>query len=293
MEKNMSTLEFIQQVASGDSAAAKENLSNMISKVAFDALDNKRQDVAKSVFGVEEEVVEEEVLDELEKKTLSNYITKSAGSYGYHMRTGDLKKASKRFDSATLAQKKIVKKDIKEEVEDLEEGKVDPQVAHKILTDHGGVDTDHYALGMSHVVGRIDAARKAGYKPSPSPTGRGRGAQVTMHLQKQAANEEVVNEESLTAGKKLLYKFGEGQHTAKIYHDKDVNEFQVHMYRDGKHMGEGPVSYHDDKDDAKNTAFASIAHMNKTLVPNDNDKGYGSKASKSILDKVKAGMKVK
>lgn len=137
----MDTINFINQVASGDSAAAKETINDLISKAAFEALDLKKKEIAGTVFNSSEPVVEE----------------------------------------------------------------------------------------------------------------------------------EYVAENSLTAGKRLVYKFGTGTHTARIYHDKDVNEYQVHMYKDGKHMGEDPVSYHDDKDDAKNTAFASIKHMNDKLT-NENSK---------------------
>lgn len=66
--------------------------------------------------------------------------------------------------------------------------------------------------------------------------------------------EGVVNEESLTAGKRLISKHGDGVHTAKVYHDKDYNEYQAHFYKHGKHMGEGPVYYTDDKKEAQDNA---------------------------------------
>lgn len=75
-------------------------------------------------------------------------------------------------------------------------------------------------------------------------------------------NEEV---EGLDEAKKLVGTHGEGVHTAKVYHDKDWNEYQVHYYKHGKHMGEGPVSYHgNDKQDAHDTAKAGIKHMDAT-----------------------------
>lgn len=39
----MDTIDFINQVASGDSAAAKETINDIISKAAFEALDLKRK----------------------------------------------------------------------------------------------------------------------------------------------------------------------------------------------------------------------------------------------------------
>lgn len=72
-----------------------------------------------------------------------------------------------------------------------------------------------------------------------------------------------VVEEGLTTGKRLVSKHGVGgTHEARVYKDPEYNEFQVHFYKGGKHMGEGPVSYHDDKADAQGTADAEIGRMN-------------------------------
>lgn len=60
---------------------------------------------------------------------------------------------------------------------------------------------------------------------------------------------------SPTAGTKLVSKHeGKDGYHAEIRHNKDWGEYQVHHYHNGKHLGEGPVSYHDDKADAKETA---------------------------------------
>jgi len=183
----MSVEQFIKQIAAGQTSDATETLTNVLSNLAFEALDNKKQEVAHNIFNFP--VVEEETLTELDKSTLSNYITKSAGSYGYNMRTGELKKAAKRLSGSFTAQKKIIAK-------------------------------------------------------------------------QGQTNEEALSEASLTAGKRLVHKVGEGIHTAKVYHDKDYNEYQAHFYKNGKHMGEGPVSYHDDKEDAINSVNAGLEHMN-------------------------------
>lgn len=69
---------------------------------------------------------------------------------------------------------------------------------------------------------------------------------------------EEVNEakaESPIKGTRLISKHeGKDGHHAEVRHNPDYNEFQVHHYENGKHMGEGPVSYHDTKADAKETA---------------------------------------
>jgi len=94
---------------------------------------------------------------------------------------------------------------------------------------------------------------------------------IKTKMAKFAKNEsmeeiEQVDEESLTAGKRLISKHGEGSHTARVYKDTEYNEYQVHHYKDGKHMGEGPVSYHDDKEDAEATAKQSIKRGMKEEV---------------------------
>lgn len=61
--------------------------------------------------------------------------------------------------------------------------------------------------------------------------------------------------ESPIKGTRLISKHeGKDGHHAEVRHNSEYNEFQVHHYENGKHMGEGPVSYHDTKADAKETA---------------------------------------
>jgi hypothetical protein len=97
-----------------------------------------------------------------------------------------------------------------------------------------------------------------------------------------------LDEESLTAGKRLISKHGEGTHTAKVYKDTDYDEYQVHHYKDGKHMGEGPVSYHDDKDDAQSTAEISLRQRLKEEMEL-NERSYSAKAARSGKDIGKPG----
>jgi len=96
-----------------------------------------------------------------------------------------------------------------------------------------------------------------------------------------------IGEESLTAGKRLISKHGEGAHTARVYKDTEYNEYQVHHYKDGKHMGEGPVSYHSDKEDAESTAKASLKQrmaMKEELEINE----ASNDLTKISTDKLKA-----
>lgn len=59
---------------------------------------------------------------------------------------------------------------------------------------------------------------------------------------------------------------GEGPHHAVVKRDAEWNEYQVHFYKDGKHMGEGPVSHHDEKADAQSTAEHEVKRMNAKAV---------------------------
>ena len=68
----METSQFIDQLAAGEAAKAKDTLSDMLSAKAFDALESRKIEIAKAAFGGieqenenenEEEQVDIEVLD--------------------------------------------------------------------------------------------------------------------------------------------------------------------------------------------------------------------------------------
>ena len=66
---------------------------------------------------------------------------------------------------------------------------------------------------------------------------------------------EEAREESPTKGTRLVSKHeGQNGHHAEVRFNKDWDEYSAHHYHNGKHLGEGPVSYHDNKNDAKDTA---------------------------------------
>ena len=53
---------FIDQIATGDAVGAKETMSDMLSAKAFEALDARKQELASTLFGgqQQEETVEQE-----------------------------------------------------------------------------------------------------------------------------------------------------------------------------------------------------------------------------------------
>jgi len=56
----MTTRQFIDQLAAGESALAKETLENIISGKAFEALDAYKKEMAAGIFGGQPEEIETE-----------------------------------------------------------------------------------------------------------------------------------------------------------------------------------------------------------------------------------------
>jgi len=58
----MELQDIINNIAAGDSAAAKEGIENVLSAKAFDALQGRKQEIASTLFGGKEQG-DEEVTD--------------------------------------------------------------------------------------------------------------------------------------------------------------------------------------------------------------------------------------
>jgi hypothetical protein len=58
----MELKDIINNIAAGDSAAAKEGIENVLSAKAFDALQGRKQEIASTLFGGKEQN-DEEVTD--------------------------------------------------------------------------------------------------------------------------------------------------------------------------------------------------------------------------------------
>ncbi len=65
----MTTETFINQLASGQAADAKETLADLLSARAFEALDARKQELATSLFGGQQEQPEVEVQDTEDTET--------------------------------------------------------------------------------------------------------------------------------------------------------------------------------------------------------------------------------
>lgn len=57
----MDISQFIDNVVAGNAAAAKENLNDILSARAFEAIDGQKKELAKSLFGGNSEESESEV----------------------------------------------------------------------------------------------------------------------------------------------------------------------------------------------------------------------------------------
>jgi hypothetical protein len=69
-------------------------------------------------------------------------------------------------------------------------------------------------------------------------------------------------QESPTKGTKKVASYGDQSRSAEVRYNPEYQEYSVHHYKNGSHMGEGPVSYHGgDKEDAHNTAKHSLKNM--------------------------------
>jgi hypothetical protein len=82
---------------------------------------------------------------------------------------------------------------------------------------------------------------------------------------------EEVNEakaESPIKGTRLISKHeGKDGHHAEVRFSPDWNEYSVHHYENGKHMGEGPVSYHGEGKEGREDATSTAEHEVKNYRP--------------------------
>jgi hypothetical protein len=87
------------------------------------------------------------------------------------------------------------------------------------------------------------------------------GTEYTKKAPKKPVEESI---EQVDEAMRIVSKHGvgTGEHHAVVKRDPEWNEYQVHFYKGGKHMGEGPVSHHDDKADAQSTADTEVKRMN-------------------------------
>jgi hypothetical protein len=107
--------------------------------------------------------------------------------------------------------------------------------------------------------------KKKKLNPQPNLTMKPKQVKDFIDKTYKGYSEEVELDESLITGTKKISTHEAGQHKAEVRHNSEYNEFQVHYYKDGKHRGEGPVSYHEnDRADATASAKREIERLGKT-----------------------------
>lgn len=145
----MQIQEVINHIAAGDSAAAKEGIENVLSAKAFDALQSRKQEMAATLFGGQEQEYEEvtddeeayaedvehdgEQLDEVSFSTATKVYKQRAANRTY----GDTRN---RYAETDVAQQERSKKIINSRF-----GKKGAAMTHKVdMHDNEGyVDTEH------------------------------------------------------------------------------------------------------------------------------------------------------
>ena len=108
---------------------------------------------------------------------------------------------------------------------------------------------------------KVEQDKPKPYKPMKlkTPTVKHPSKADGNRLRYEETDLEEAKKESPIAGTRLVSKHeGKDGHHAEVRYNKDWNEYSVHHYHNGKHMGEGPVSYHGDgkegREDATDTA---------------------------------------
>jgi hypothetical protein len=107
--------------------------------------------------------------------------------------------------------------------------------------------------------GEYDDNNRVGFRS----TKRAKGiSKAVDRLAKEEVNE--AREDSPIKGTVKKATYEQGAHKVEVRYDPEWSDYQVHSYKNGKHMGEGPVSYHgSDKQDAHDTAKSALAHLCK------------------------------
>jgi hypothetical protein len=119
--------------------------------------------------------------------------------------------------------------------------------------------------------------------------GIGRAA-LRLAYRKVSEDAQQIDEASLTAGTQLISKHeGADGHHAEVRYSKEWDDYQVHHYLNGKHLGEGPVSYHyDDKKDAEAVAryTTSIRNHDYTDGNSPTKRTYGKDPVSECVEQI-------
>jgi len=225
----------------------------------------KKASVARSHFTEEVEPIEE-----LSKTTLASYAKKAVTDARFKQGIGkDYEALGKRKrDPDTKAMFARMGRKVRMKAQSREQGaaKAIDRLAKEEVEIEEAQDINYHRTELKKTSDKIDSIVKGGGKVGLNDPLSKKLKLHSAQIKKLKEEIKQIDEESLTAGKRLISKHGEGSHTARVYKDTEYNEYQVHHYKDGKHMGEGPISYHDDKEDAEDTAKMSLRKRMKEEI---------------------------
>ena len=125
------------------------------------------------------------------------------------------------------------------------------------------------AQGSSNRVVPLGKNQKDEWRPAKKPR---KDFDRNKRTMKDVDKIDEAKAQSPIAGTRLVSKHqGEDGHHAEVRYNPDYDEYQVHHYKNGKHMGEGPVSYHgggrEGREDATDTAKYETKKVSEALEP--------------------------
>jgi len=179
-----------------------------------------------------------------------------------------------------------------------DEGPEHPVMAlRKASTSMSGSHPVTFADGSTHDIPKNVAAkalRKHGFVRSQDKADLERQMGASRSSLMKAIGEEYELEEakSLTAGMKLISTHkseSDDGREAKVYHDHEWDDYQVHHYKNGKHLGEGPVSYHGGGKEGKKEAQETAAYVMKPMDEETKLSPAQKKLASLAGDKTKIG----
>lgn len=199
-----------------------------------------------------------EQLDELSKSTLGSYIKKATYKVGINMQQSS-RSANEHPEVATklVNKAKSVANGISKATDRLTKESVEQLDFYSDVVSEGcfkkGEEVGKPGLNFDKIADK--AAKKYGSKEA--------GERVAGSVLKKVLKEELSDEEIDTMIDESVKKVGEhteGRHSAKIYKDSNLGEYQVKLHTDGKHLPDADY-FTDDKDDAHRTAKSECSRM--------------------------------
>lgn len=146
---------------------------------------------------------------------------------------------------------------------------------------------EHLQLELNSRIGKMLEAKMNKKADSDDDEKDQKEDEEAVEQEKKDECIDEAREESPIAGtRKVSSHKGEDGHHAEVRYNPDWEEYSVHHYHNGKHMGEGPVSYHGSGKEGKKDAVDSAEHAVKHMHVKD-----GSLRMKKVNENVTEAVK--